>query len=68
MPSRAAPFAAFALNSPTLYVGPLNVAELPLPAGTAHEVFLDRCAFSGVGCGPPPLPTTGAIIDDLRVE
>lgn len=56
------------LNSSTVYLGPLNVAELPLPAGTADEVFLDRRTLSGTPCGAPPPPTTGVIIDDLRVE
>jgi hypothetical protein len=51
----------------TVLLGPVNLAELPLPAGTSDEVFLDRLGQS-YGCGLPPPPLDGIIIDDLRVE
>jgi hypothetical protein len=51
----------------TVLLGPVNLAELPLPAGATDEVFLDRLGQSS-GCGLPPPPLDGIIIDDLRVE
>lgn len=69
LPADTQPRTEFRLSPQTVvYVSAaLEKAELPLPAGTHGEVFLDRVGGSS-WCGLPPPPTLGIVIDDLRVE
>jgi hypothetical protein len=55
------------IGQESVLVGPVKLAEIGLPAGASGEVVVDRFV-AGFGCGLPPPPTMGIIIDDLRVE
>jgi hypothetical protein len=55
-------------NQPTMFVGAVKTAEIPIPAGSTGELVIERAATSSAGCGLPPPPAAGLIIDDLRAE
>jgi hypothetical protein len=52
----------------TMYLGPKATAEIPLPVGAAGEIVIQRVVPVFTGCGLPPPPFPGLILDDLRVE
>jgi hypothetical protein len=57
------------LSTGTVYVSATATAEIPLPAGAAGEIVIQLTAGTPyMGCGPPPPPGAGIILDDLRVE
>jgi hypothetical protein len=68
IPSETAPLTPFALpNGATIYLGAKSTAEIALAAGATGEVVIER-APQPPGCGLPPRPPPGLLIDDLRVE
>jgi hypothetical protein len=54
----------------TSAVGPVQQAEIPLPASAHGEIFVERYVSATVGCGGGlPFPGyAGIIIDDVRAE
>ena len=57
------------INGASVTLGPLTTATLPLPAGAANEVVLQRILqVPNAGCSLPIPGVDGIIIDDLRVE
>jgi hypothetical protein len=50
-----------------IYVSATSTAEIPLPAGAAGEIVVELGPIAP-GCGLPPPPAAGIILDDLRVE
>ena len=48
-------------------LGPMATAAIDLPADATDEIILERIAPQNY-CTFFPMPTTGVIIDDLRVE
>lgn len=71
-PSESGAFAAFQRpnNEPTIYLGEVRTAEIPIPAGSTGDLVIERLAPAGSSpCGGLPQPqSVGLIIDDLRVE
>jgi hypothetical protein len=58
-------------NAPTIYLGEVKTAEIPIPAGSTGDLVIERVATdvgSGSCGGLPPRQSPGLIIDDLRVE
>ena len=51
----------------TIYLGGKSSIEIPLPATAAGEIVIERVGPTP-GCGLPPRPSPGLLIDDLRVE
>jgi hypothetical protein len=50
-----------------IYVSAKAAAEIRLPPGSANEIVLQYLPSSS-GCGFPPPPAAGVLIDDLRAE
>jgi hypothetical protein len=66
--AETAPYTPLSLpDQSTIYLGAPATAEIPLPAGAAGEVVIERVVPFFTGCGPPT-PFPGLIVDDLRVE
>ena len=57
------------IGAEDVYLGPIETAEIPLPAGAAGEVYFARTTETlTFNCFVAGYPATGIMIDDLRVE